>query len=58
MAELQKRDYKRERLICKLYDEGHTYKQIGEQLNVTKNRIGQIYRRILKEKNKLERGAA
>ena len=49
MAELQLRDYKRERLILKLYDTGHTYGQIAKELNVTKARVGQIYRRMLRE---------
>ena len=49
MAELQVRDFKRERLILKLYDSGRTYKEIAGELNVTKARVGQIYRRMLQE---------
>ncbi len=49
MAELQVRDYQRERKILELYDTGHTYKQISETLGVTKTRVGQIYRRMLRE---------
>lgn len=49
MAELQKRNYKRERLILRLYDKGYTYKQIGEMLDITKVRVGQIIRRMRQE---------
>lgn len=51
MAVLQIRDHKREELILELRDKGCTYKEIAEQLNVTKARVGQIYRRVVKEKN-------
>lgn len=58
MAKLQKRDYQRERLIMRLHDCGYTYKQIAGKLDITKVRVGQIYRRVLKEKNKVKIGAA
>lgn len=50
MAVLQIRDHKREKLILKMINSGMTHQEIGEELNITKARVGQIYRRMLKEK--------
>jgi len=52
MAELQKRDYKRDRQIVKMREKGFFYKQIGEMLGITSIRVGQLYRRIMKEDGK------
>lgn len=47
--ELQKRDYKRDRKIVELRSKEFLYKQIGEILGITPARVGQLYRRAVKE---------
>lgn len=55
MAELQLRNREREKRIQKLYENGYTYKEIAEQLDITRARVGQIYRRMLREKSMMNR---
>lgn len=53
MAKAHKRDYKREQRIMQLYKAGNTYRKIGEMLDISRVRVGQIYRRMLAEKGTL-----
>lgn len=52
--ELQKRDHKRDMKIVQLYNKGYLYKHIGEILGITPARVGQLYRRITKDKSELK----
>ena len=54
MGKLSKRNYEREQVIVRLHNEGYTYEQIGDKLNVTKGRIYQILRRITQEKEQVK----
>lgn len=47
------RDRARDKRIMQLYEQGHTYIQIGEKLNISRGRVGQLRRRIMKEKDNL-----
>lgn len=49
--ELAVRDKRRDREIMELYQwKGLTHKQIAEKLGITKARVGQLYRRIMRER--------
>ena len=47
------RDYNRDELIIIYYEDmKKTHKQIAEMFNISKARVGQLYRRIVKERKK------
>jgi len=48
---LQVRDNKRDKRIVELYKKGLSYEDIGNLFGITKGRVGQLYRRIKKEKS-------